>query len=135
MHPQNFNQPRTLEINVISAENLTIHDRPIKKNAIAYVQTDPSNVVSTKIDKEGGSFPIWNENFDLKLPMHVRNMVVQVSSNGVLIGSATIPVSDFIGDYTPVSYLHFLSYRLRDQRGIGNGIVNLSVRVKDDYFM
>ncbi|XP_010693564.2 BON1-associated protein 2-like [Beta vulgaris subsp. vulgaris] len=131
MQAQNINQQRILEINVISAEDLRIDGRSIKKNAIAYVRSDPSNVGSTKIDKEGGSFPVWDDKFDLKLPMHARNLVVQVLCDKKLIGSATIPTSDFIGDYTPSSYLHFLCYRLRDQRGVCNGIINLSVRVKE----
>lgn len=40
---------------------------------------------------------------------------------------------DFIGDYTPEKYMHFLSYRLRDAQGQKNGIVNVSVRVTSSH--
>ncbi|CAI0386922.1 unnamed protein product [Linum tenue] len=53
----------------------------------------------------------------------------RVGSGNRVVGAVAVPVSDFLGDLTPEDYLHFLSYRLRDPRGVKNGIVNFSVRV------
>ena len=66
--------------------------------------------------------------------MHAQFITLQVQCKTSLgdktVGTARIPVSDFVGGYVPESYLHFLSYRLRDHNGERNGIVNISVRVK-----
>ncbi|KAJ6679621.1 INGRESSION PROTEIN FIC1 [Salix purpurea] len=77
---------RTVEVTVLSAENLRLDRKSVKKNT--YVVGDR------------------------------------------VIGTASLPVSDILGDYTPESHLHFLSYRLRDARGERNGIINVSARVK-----
>ncbi|CAI0380982.1 unnamed protein product [Linum tenue] len=53
----------------------------------------------------------------------------RVGSGNRVVKAMAVPVSDFLGGPTPEDYLHFLSYRLRDRRGVRNGIVNFSVRV------
>lgn len=132
---------RTIELTVLSGEDLRVDRRLIKKNAFAIVQTDTSFEYSTtKVDESGGSHPSWNEKLVIDLPMHARFITVQVqcksksSSSGnnnnhnKIVGFARIPVSDFIGGYAPENYLHFLSYRLRNAKGDKNGIINVSVR-------
>ncbi|KAJ4727003.1 BON1-associated protein 2-like [Melia azedarach] len=125
---------RTIEITVLSAEDLRINRRSVKKNAFVIAQTDPFNYCKTKLDELGGSYPAWNERFFIDLPMHVHFITLQVqcktSSGNRNIGFARVPVSDFVGGYVPDNYLHFLSYRLRDAKGDKNGIINISVRVK-----
>ncbi|XP_038876876.1 BON1-associated protein 2-like [Benincasa hispida] len=124
---------RTLEITVISAEDLRRHRKPIKKNSFASVKIDSQNIAATQIDDRGGSYPFWNDKMALKLPSNVSFMTVDVHSGNFsrnkIVGTVNIPVSDFLSDFLPESYLHFLSYRLRDDRGERNGIVNISVRV------
>ncbi|KAL2511393.1 BON1-associated protein 2 [Abeliophyllum distichum] len=125
---------RTLEITVISGEDLRVNRRKLgKKNAFVTVQTGSSR--TTKIDTDGGSYPVWNEKLVMELPMHARFITVDVqckaySGGNKLIGTARIPVSDFSGGYLPDNYLSILSYRLRDVNGEKNGIINLSVKVK-----
>ncbi|KAJ7962327.1 BON1-associated protein 2-like [Quillaja saponaria] len=125
---------RTLEITVLSGENLRVNRKPVKKNAYVIVRTDSNNVVTTRMDTEGGNYPSWNEKMVVDMSMHVRFITIEVQCKTVMgirnIGMARIPVSDFVGGYLPENYLHFLSYRLRDYEGDQNGIVNLSVRVK-----
>ncbi|KAJ4727002.1 BON1-associated protein 2-like [Melia azedarach] len=125
---------RRIEITVLSGEDLRIDRRSVKKNAFVIVQTDAFNCWKTSIDELGGSHPSWNEKFSIDLPMNVRFVTLQVqcktSSGNRSIGSANVPVSDFVGGYVPDNYLHFLSYRLRDPKGDKNGIINVSVRVK-----
>ncbi|CAN4111731.1 unnamed protein product [Withania somnifera] len=130
---------RLLEITVISGENLVDNRKqPVNKKAFVNIKADPSstcNVQTTKMDKEGGGFPNWNEKLILDLPMHAHNLTVEVqckTSSGIkTIGIAKVPTSDFIGGFLPEDYLHFLSYRLRNNKGDKNGIINLSVRVKN----
>ncbi|CAN1236894.1 BON1-associated protein 2 [Linum grandiflorum] len=124
---------RTLEFTILSAEDLRIDGRSVKKNAFALVKTDLFNSKSTAADFDGGSYPRWNEKLVVDLPERTQSVTVEVQckvgAGNRVVGTASVPVSDFLGDVTPVGYLHFLSYRLRDPRGLKNGIVNFSVRV------
>ncbi|KAK9143477.1 hypothetical protein Syun_012877 [Stephania yunnanensis] len=125
---------RKLEVTVISAEDLRINDRPIKKNAFATIRIDSNNFSSTRMDSERGSYPCWNQKLSLALPYHINFISVEVHC-GVArskvrpVASAKVPVSDIDGDYVPSHFLHFLSYRLRQRDGERNGIINLCIRV------
>lgn len=130
---------RTIEITVISGENLQVRGKPINSDLFVTVRSDLQNQndsVSTKIDRDGAGFPRWNEKLVIDLPMHAAFVTVDVCrrvSSGrkvKIVGTARVPVADFVAGYLPESHLQFLSYRLRDERGERNGIVNLSVRVK-----
>ncbi|KAM3397661.1 BON1-associated protein 2 [Capsicum galapagoense] len=129
---------RLLEIMVISGENLLDNRKQsIKKNAFVNVKAEFStcNIQTTKMDKEGGCFPTWNEKLIVDMPMHARHLTMEVqckTSSGIkTIGIAKIPTSDFIGGFFPEDYLHFLSYRLRNEKGEKNGIINFSLRVQN----
>jgi hypothetical protein len=61
----------------------------------------------------------------ITLEVHCRTLSVDR-----IIGSARMPVSDFMGGYFPEGYLSFLSYRLKDTKGFENGIINVSVRLR-----
>ncbi|XP_050386675.1 BON1-associated protein 2-like [Argentina anserina] len=124
---------RCIEITVLSAENLQFNRKPFKKNSFVTVRTDATSkwYRTAETDSEGGG-PRWNEKIAVQLPVQARNLIVEVQcQNGArTIGSAVIPVTDFTGGWVPETYLHFLSYRLRDERGVRNGILNISVRMK-----
>ncbi|KAJ6334908.1 hypothetical protein OIU77_024970 [Salix suchowensis] len=125
---------RTLEITILSAENLSLNRKSIKKNAYVIARVDPTNFGSTTAGFEGGSNPSWNEKLALDMSFQTRFITLEVkcktSSGDRVVGTASLPLSDILGDYTPESCLHFLSYRLRDSRGEKNGIINVSARVK-----
>ncbi|TYH42975.1 hypothetical protein ES332_D11G097300v1 [Gossypium tomentosum] len=127
---------RTLEITILSAEDLRIHNKSVKKNAFVVVQTDSFNSKTTKMNRKGGSSPSWNDKLVMDMPMHTRFVTLQVkckSSGGrdKTVGLVRIPVTDFIGGYSPETCLQFLSYRLRDPKGLKNGILNVSIRLKE----
>ncbi|XP_062090258.1 BON1-associated protein 2-like [Humulus lupulus] len=127
---------RTVELTVLSGENLRIDKRSIKKNSFVIVRsTDGGNDCrTTEIDTQGGSYPKWNEKLVVDLPVQSPAVSVEVycktAFGNRLVGVARVPVSDFSGGYVPENYLHFLSYRLRDLKGERNGIINISVRTK-----
>jgi Ca2+-dependent lipid-binding protein len=126
---------RTLEVTVISGENLRTDRKPVKKNAFVTIQTDSNKVCTTKMDADGGSYPSWNEKLVVDVPMHARFITVEVqcktsTGGNKTVGVARIPISDFVGGHVPQSYLHFLSYRLSDYKGERNGIINISVKAK-----
>ncbi|CAN1236891.1 BON1-associated protein 2 [Linum grandiflorum] len=122
-----------LEFTILSAEDLRIDGRSVKKNAFALVKTDLYNSKPTRADSDGGSHPHWNEKLVVGLlertPFVTVEVHCKVRSKNRVVGAARVPVSDFFGDPTPENYRHFLSYRLLDPRGVKNGIVNFSVRV------
>ncbi|MQL99209.1 hypothetical protein Taro_031925 [Colocasia esculenta] len=124
----------SLEITVLSAEDLTHSRRPVKKNAFVIVRTGSRTHASTSPHTDGGSFPRWNQKLRLSLPRSSRSIAVEVrcktGPDERVLGEVSIPVSEFYGSELrlPSDYLHFLSYRLRDRRGERNGIINLSIR-------
>ncbi|WRX09914.1 C2 domain - like 7 [Theobroma cacao] len=126
---------RTLEITILSGEDLRIDNKSVKKNAFVDVSIDPFNCKTTKMDGEGGSNPSWNDKLVMDMPMQTHFITLAVkckaSSGEKTVGLARIPVTDFIGGYSPETCLQFLSYRLRDPKGLKNGIINVSVRVKE----
>ncbi|CAN1236904.1 BON1-associated protein 2 [Linum grandiflorum] len=123
----------SLEFTILSAEDLRIDGKPVKKNAFALVRTDHSNSKSTSAGD--GSYPRWNEKVVLDFPRGTQFVTVEVqcrvgSAGNRVIGTVNVPVTDFLGHFkAPENYLNFLSYRLRDPRGGKNGIINFSVRV------
>ncbi|XP_077247523.1 BON association protein 2 [Tasmannia lanceolata] len=127
---------RCLDITVISAEGLKIANRWIKKNTFVTVRSDSVNYQSTSVDRDGGSYPSWNEKLQLALPDSVRSFTVDVNcktgfGSSTVVGTCRIPMSDILEDYVPAYLIHFLSYRLRGRDGERNGIVNLAVRLVD----
>ncbi|KAL8495333.1 hypothetical protein ACS0TY_019478 [Phlomoides rotata] len=122
---------KAIEITVISAENLLVNKKqPVMKPVSVRVKIDPYCSKSTGLDREGGSFPAWNEKLVMDLPVNARFVAVEVHSGSRVVATASVPVSDFAGGNLPENYLSLLSYRLRDGRGGKNGIINLSVKVR-----
>ncbi|GMN61273.1 hypothetical protein TIFTF001_030358 [Ficus carica] len=126
---------RTVEMTVLSGEDLRLASKSRKSNAFVIVRYGVNNFRTTETDGgEGGSYPKWNEKLVLDLPPHAEAVTLEVHCKTAfgdkIVGTASVPLSDFAGSYMPDSYLHFLSYRLRDSRGQRNGIINISVRMK-----
>ncbi|XP_061340166.1 BON1-associated protein 2-like [Gastrolobium bilobum] len=129
-------KPRTLEVAVLSAEDLRVNGKPATKNVYVMVRAESitSHTTAMKGDGGGGGFHSWNERFLVELAMHARSITFEVkykTQMGVIkdVGVARIALSDFLGGFVPDNCLQFLSYRLRDFDGLRNGIINLSVRV------
>ncbi|XP_031091887.1 BON1-associated protein 2-like [Ipomoea triloba] len=128
---------RTLEVTVISGEDLRVsRSLPVKKNAFVTVRADSGDAQNTGMEKQGGEgYVAWNQKLTVHLPMHAHYLTLEVQcktfSGKKCIGVARIPTSDFVGGMLPENYLHFLSYRLRDSHGERNGIINISIVVKE----
>jgi len=136
-----------LQLTIQSAETLTATGKkPIKQKTFVVISTEDvhqgygkQRLQQRTRNSEGGSNPIWDEKLETSIPMHTKYITLEVrcattsksQEKSRSIGAARVPLSDFIGNYHNNSddYLHFLSYRLRDQFGEPNGIINFSVKV------
>ncbi|KAJ8748969.1 hypothetical protein K2173_013408 [Erythroxylum novogranatense] len=127
----------TLEITILSAENLRVNKKPVKKNSFVVVKVDPSNFKSTRAESEGGCSPSWNQKLVMAMPMEARFITFQVLSKvgsaKRVIGSVNVPISDFFGSHnTAEDYARLLSYRLKNEKCDKTGVINVSIKVSDE---
>lgn len=120
---------RTLEITVISGENLRVTE-----DAYVVVRAESLNCCTTRTAKDDGTKLLsWNEKFLLDMPMHARSITFEVQCNRFKgfrpLGVARIAASDFLGGAVPENGLQVLSYGLRDWEGRRNGVIHFAVRV------
>ncbi|KAK4769098.1 hypothetical protein SAY86_027248 [Trapa natans] len=133
----------SVEITVVSAEDLRIGKKPVKKNAFVKMKADSAVECCTTVtsaEERGGNnnLTIWNEKLAVDLrPGDLRSGFITVevyckvtSSKNKLVGGVRVPVSDFLGGFLPSNHPQFLSYRLWDSTYERNGVINISVRVK-----
>ncbi|XP_057450773.1 BON1-associated protein 2-like [Lotus japonicus] len=126
-------KPRTLELTILSAEDLRVDRKPATRDVFVVVQAESTHATAVSGDEYGGGFHSWNQKFSVNLNMNTKFITFEVNcktrSGSVKdIGVVRIPVSDFLGGLVPDTFLRFLSYRLKDRYGNPNGIINFSVR-------
>jgi hypothetical protein len=133
MHPQIL----SLEMTILSAEELRLNACLLKQSTFVTVHSGSQHHATTNIDNQGSGYPCWNQKFDLELPSNIQYMTIEVKRRSllgnVMIGMVNVPVTDFTQGYAAANHLHFLSYLLRDRKGLRKGIVNLSIRVKESW--
>ncbi|KAG7553448.1 C2 domain [Arabidopsis thaliana x Arabidopsis arenosa] len=130
---------RKIQITAISAEDLVDGRKPVDKNAFVAFNMAGNNwkqPMRTSLDEVGGNHPMWEDKLETefsseKEPTSVMYVQVYHRSSGKdkHVGTARVPVKEFTGEYAPEGFMHCLSYRLWDEQGRRNGIVNFSVRI------
>ncbi|KAK4769088.1 hypothetical protein SAY86_027238 [Trapa natans] len=132
---------QSVEITILSAQNLRVGKTPMKKSAFVTVRAESAGECCTTAAAsagEGGGNLTWNEKLAVDLqPADLRSGFITVevhckvtSSKNKLVGGVRVPVSDFLPGFLPGDNLQFLSYRLWDPTYERNGVINISVRVK-----
>lgn len=148
---------QTLEVTVISGENLCLDWNLVTENTYVEVRTESLKCWTTKMankcsdsEEEGSSlgYPTWNDKLRVEVPLHAKSITFEVkcktTSKGVArsVGLARIAISDVLkkredGDHIVGGgalqkegclSLHVLSYRLRNWEGRRCGVLNFSVR-------
>ncbi|KAL4393443.1 hypothetical protein S83_003797 [Arachis hypogaea] len=130
----------TLEITVISGENICVDRTPIAENIFVTVRAESLNCCITKMVSENGGIFAWNEKFMLDIPMHARSITFEVQCKKFKaarpVGVARIGVLDVlfsrnISNATENNDdgVQMLSYELRGWDGRRNGVIHFSVRV------
>ncbi|MED6158999.1 hypothetical protein PIB30_038235 [Stylosanthes scabra] len=131
-------KPRTLELTVLSAEDLRVNGKPATSNVFVVVRAESLTAHTTSCkgnhNNNGNGFVTWNEKFVVEVAAHARSIAFEVkcktSSSGSVrdVGIARVALADFLGTVVPDHCLQFLCYRLRDWDGLKNGVINFSVR-------
>lgn len=130
---------RKIQITAISSEDLVDGRKPVDKNAFVAFNMAGNywkQPMRTSLDEVGGNHPMWEDKLETefsseKEPTGVMYVQVYHRSSGKdkHVGTARVPVKEFTGEYAPEGFMHCLSYRLWDEQGRRNGIVNFSVRI------
>ncbi|XLU80598.1 hypothetical protein S245_004018 [Arachis hypogaea] len=126
---------KSLEITILSAEDLRVNEKSIKKNAFVTLKIDASSAMrTTKMDVDGGNYPTWNEKVIMDVPLHASFITLEVNYKAMMginsVGISRIRISDILGGYVSQNQVQFLSYRLWDRKVKRNEVINFSVRVK-----
>ncbi|WOL13105.1 hypothetical protein Cni_G21874 [Canna indica] len=69
----------TIEITIISAEDLRLGRRPLNRDAFVAVRAGHGrhHEATTNLDGEGGSYPCWNQRFTMTLSPSTRSISVE----------------------------------------------------------
>ncbi|CAI8607188.1 unnamed protein product [Vicia faba] len=126
-------KPKTLELTVLSAQDIHVNGEPVTTNVFVVVRAESATSHTTPLSTAVNGVHSWNEKFRVELSTYARSVSFEVkyqTASGVRdIGVARIAVSDFLGGSVPETSLQVLSYGLRDWNGLRCGVVNFSVRV------
>ncbi|XP_028769082.1 uncharacterized protein LOC114726612 [Neltuma alba] len=121
---------RSLEVTVISGENLCIVQKPVTEDVYVVVRTESLKCWTTKMAKQGGESlssghsTTWNERLMVEAPLHAKSITFEVqckTSKGLVrpIGLARIAISDVVPKDEACSEV--LNYRLRNWEGRRSG--------------
>ncbi|KAG5053715.1 hypothetical protein JHK85_006225 [Glycine max] len=129
-------QARTLEITVMSGENICVDRSSGAENVYVVVRAESLNSCTTKTVNEDKGVHAWNEKLLLDIPTHARSVTFEVQCKkykGVRpIGVARIALSDFLSNDTKIvseSVPQMYCYGLRNWEGRQNGVIHFSVKV------
>ncbi|KAJ1413862.1 C2 domain [Sesbania bispinosa] len=131
-----------LEINIISAQDLTPVSKSIKAYAVAWLH--PERKLATQIDQIGHTNPTWNEKFVFRVDDQFLNsessvIMIEIYASAwlrdVLIGTVGVLVSNLLppsaraGNRKP--NLRFVALQIRRPSGRPQGILNIGVALLD----
>ncbi|GLJ55934.1 hypothetical protein SUGI_1200760 [Cryptomeria japonica] len=127
-----------LEVTIISADglkNVRKFGGRMRTYAVVCGNDDANSGTSTRIEKDGGCNPVWNEKLQLRFSsgLHVYSLNIQIycktSFGKRVVGWSKVPLSDITLGYGAPNGLRYLSYRLRTKNGNRSGTIDLSLRI------
>ncbi|OIW02068.1 hypothetical protein TanjilG_14591 [Lupinus angustifolius] len=126
--------PHTLEITVISGEDISVDRNPTAENVYVVVRPESINCYTTEMVKGEEGLHAWNEKFLLDIPMHAKSITFEVQCKKYKglhpIGVARIALSELVGGEGKESNcIQMFSYGLRDWDGRRNGVIHFSMRI------
>ena len=123
-----------LEINLISAQDLTPASKAMRTFAVAWV--NPKRKLTTRFDQTGHTNPTWNEKFVFRvdddfLRDDTSKIMIEIYASAwlrdVLIGTAAVVVNNLQNK----SKMRFMAIQLRRPSGRPQGILNIGLGLLD----
>ncbi|GMH20066.1 hypothetical protein Nepgr_021907 [Nepenthes gracilis] len=132
-----------LEINLISAQDLTKVSRTMKTYAMTWVHRDRK--LTTRVDDKGGANPTWNDKFVFRvdenfLKSDTSAVMIEIYAlhwfRDVHVGTVRVLVSNLIPPQIRSPHHHnlgmrFVALQVRRPSGRPQGILNIGVTVLD----
>ncbi|XP_061371371.1 uncharacterized protein LOC133313961 [Gastrolobium bilobum] len=132
-----------LEVNIISAQDLSPVGKSIKAYAVAWL--NPERKLTTQIDPDGHNNPTWNEKFvfrvdDEFLQAEDSCIMIEIYASAwlrdVLIGTVGVLVSNLLppsarSNNRKSSKVKFIALQVRRPSGRPQGILNIGVNLVD----
>ena len=128
-----------LEINIISAQDLSPVSKSIKPYAVAWL--NPERKLTTQIDPHGHINPTWNEKFVFRveddfLQADDSAVVIEIYASGwirdILIGTVAVHLNSLLPRLTNrKSKIRFVALQVRRPSGRPQGILNIGVNLVD----
>ncbi|GLJ55932.1 hypothetical protein SUGI_1200740 [Cryptomeria japonica] len=127
-----------LEVTIISADGLKNVRKlggTMRTYAVVCSNDNVNSSASTRINKDDGCNPVWNEKLQLRISsgLHACSLNIQIYCNTSfgkrVVGRSKVPLSDITLGYGAPNGLHYLSYRLRTKNGKRSGTIDLSLRI------
>ncbi|PNY00168.1 hypothetical protein L195_g023444, partial [Trifolium pratense] len=131
-----------LEINIISAQDLSPISKSMKAYAVAWIH--PERKLATQIDQEGHTNPTWNEKFVFRIDDEFLNaedsvIMIEIYNSAwlrdVLVGTVAVLVNNLLppgtrsGNRKPK--LRFVGLQIRRPSGRPQGILNIGAAILD----
>ena len=126
-----------LEINVISAQDLPQVSKPVRAYAVGWVH--PDRRLTTQVDHEGNTNPMWNEKFVFRVDDHFLNsdnaiimmeIYAQTWLSPVLIGTVAVHVTNLLHKKRK-SKTRFVELQILRPSGRPRGNLNIGITLLD----
>ncbi|XP_077229423.1 uncharacterized protein LOC143862288 [Tasmannia lanceolata] len=132
-----------LEINIISAQDLSPVSRAMRTYAVAWVHADRK--LSTRVDQHGHNDPTWNDKFifrvdDLFLRSETSAVMIEIYALRCFrdshVGTVRVLLSNLLPPQPPSSRpfpsgTRFVALQIRRPSGRPQGILNIGVAILD----
>jgi hypothetical protein len=128
-----------LEINIISAQDLSLVSKSIKAYAVAWL--NPERKLTTQADPHGHNNPTWNEKFVFRVEddfLQSEDSVIMVEIyasawlRDILIGTVAVQVNNLLPrSGNRKSKIRFVALQVRRPSGRPQGILNIGINLVD----
>lgn len=127
-----------LEINLISAQDLSPVSRSMRTYAVAWVH--PDRKLTTRVDQHGHANPTWNDKFVFRVDEEFLNsdtcaVMIEIYAmawlRDVRVGIVRVLINNLLPPTSARAQMRFLALQVRRPSGRPQGILNMGVALLD----